>query len=75
MEVFILKLLPVDALAPGAIMVGEVSSLNHELLDNCQKQMNSRITFSKSTRMNISIALGSLNSKALINLLKSSYFC
>lgn len=37
MEVFILKLLPVDALTPGAIMVGEVTSLNHELLDDCQK--------------------------------------
>ena len=37
MEVFILKLLPVDALTSGAIMVGEVTSLNHELLDDWQK--------------------------------------
>lgn len=43
-EVFILKLLPVDALAPGAIMVGEVASLDHELLDNCQKHIYSHIT-------------------------------
>lgn len=44
-EVFILKLLSVDALAPGAIMVGEVTSLDHERLDNCQKQMYNQITF------------------------------
>lgn len=44
MEVFILKLLPVDALTSGAIMVGEVASLDHELLDNCQKQIYSLIT-------------------------------
>lgn len=45
MEVFILKLLPVDALAPGAIMVGEIASLDHELLDNCQKQIYSKLLF------------------------------
>lgn len=42
-EVFILKLLSINALTPGAIMVGEVASLDHELLDNCEKQR--RITF------------------------------
>lgn len=34
MEVFIRKLLPIDALTSSAIMVGEVASLDHELLDD-----------------------------------------
>lgn len=38
MEVFIFKLLSVDALTTSAIVVGEVTSLDHELLDDCQKQ-------------------------------------
>lgn len=37
MEVFILKLLPIDALSTGAIMVGKVTALDHKLLDDCQE--------------------------------------
>lgn len=37
MEVFILKFLSVDALAPSAVVIGKVTPLNHELLDDCQK--------------------------------------
>lgn len=44
MEVFILKLLPVDALTTSSIVVGEVTSLDHELFDDCQKQIYSQIT-------------------------------
>lgn len=34
LKVLILKLLPVDALAPGAIALCEVSTLDHEALDD-----------------------------------------
>ena len=33
-EVFILKLFSIDALSASAVLVGEVSSLDHELLDD-----------------------------------------
>lgn len=33
-EVLIIKLLPVDGLASGAVVVGEVSGLTHELRDD-----------------------------------------
>uniref|UniRef100_A0A663NAX1 Uncharacterized protein n=1 Tax=Athene cunicularia TaxID=194338 RepID=A0A663NAX1_ATHCN len=33
-EVFIIKLLPVDGFASGAVVVGEVASLTHELGDD-----------------------------------------
>lgn len=33
-KVFIVKLLPVDGLAPGAVVVGEVTALAHELRDD-----------------------------------------
>ena len=33
-KVFIVKLLPVDGLAPGAIVVGEITALAHELGDD-----------------------------------------
>ena len=33
-KVFIVKLLPVDGLAPGAVVVGEVTALAHELGDD-----------------------------------------
>lgn len=33
-EVFIIKLLPVDGLAPGAIVVCEITTLAHELGDD-----------------------------------------
>ena len=33
-KVFIIKLLPVDGLAPGAIVVGEITALAHELGDD-----------------------------------------
>lgn len=49
-EVFILKLLPVDALTPGAILVGEVTSLDHETLDDCQnKETNTTQNKNKKT--------------------------
>ena len=33
-KVFIVKLLPVDGLAPGAVVVGEITALAHELGDD-----------------------------------------
>uniref|UniRef100_A0A8B9GAU3 Uncharacterized protein n=1 Tax=Amazona collaria TaxID=241587 RepID=A0A8B9GAU3_9PSIT len=33
-EVFIIELLPIDGFAPGAVVVGEVASLAHELGDD-----------------------------------------
>ena len=33
-RVFIVKLLPVDGLAPGAVVVGEITALAHELGDD-----------------------------------------
>lgn len=33
-EVLIFKLLPIDALSSSAILVGEITSLDHELLDD-----------------------------------------
>lgn len=37
MEVFILKLLSINALSTSAIMIRKVTPLDHELLDDCQK--------------------------------------
>lgn len=42
-EVFILKLLPVDALTSSAILVGEVASLDHETFDDCKNKSNTKI--------------------------------
>lgn len=42
MEVFILKLLPVDALTSSAILVGEVTSLDHETFDDCRNKQTSK---------------------------------
>lgn len=36
-EVFILKLLSINALTPSSILVGKVASLDHEFFDNCKK--------------------------------------
>lgn len=60
-KVFILKLLPVDALSTGAIVVGEVSSLDHEFLDDWQKQILQSNYISRSTRFYFSSALFFLN--------------
>lgn len=34
LEVLVLKLLPIDALAAGSIVLCEITALDHELLDN-----------------------------------------
>lgn len=46
-EVLILKLLPVDALTSSAILVGEVTSLDHETFDDCKKINKKNITSRK----------------------------
>lgn len=40
-KVFVLKLFPIDTLPTSSILVGKVTALDHEVLDDCQKKSGS----------------------------------
>lgn len=60
MEVFILKLLPVDALTSSAILVGEVTSLDHETFDDCKNNETKIKHPERSTGLTVSITQADL---------------
>lgn len=57
MEVFILKLLPVDALTSSAILVGEVASLDHETFDDCKNKQKYNIQRDQPDWQSVSLKL------------------
>lgn len=74
MEVFILKLLPVDALTSSAILVGEVASLDHETFDDCKNNQTRIWRPKRSTSLTVRITQAALLKKKLSVIWKTTWF-